>query len=230
MTDESGATEPHRIEQAQLRASDADREQVAQQLHKAMGDGRITMAELEERLGTVYAAKTLGELEPVLTDIPGAVAPTSSPERSSARAAPRSPESRIGGTPGSTTSIAIMSGADRKGSWVVPRQHNSFAFWGGVEIDLREARFAEREVTITAVAIMGGVDVIVPDDVHVRVSGVGLMGAFDKVDKESAAPEDEVPDGAPMVTVNGLAFWGGVEVRRVARRKRVRGSDDKRLE
>lgn len=229
MTEESGS-EPHRIEPARLRASDADREQVAQQLHGAMSDGRITIAELEERLGIVYAAKTLGELQPVLTDIPGAVAPATGQHQPADRPSPHRPESRIGGTPGSTTSIAVMSGADRKGRWVVPRQHNSFAFWGGVEIDLREARFAEREVTITAVAIMGGIDVVVPDDVHLRVTGMGVMGAFDKVDKNSAAPEDEVPDGAPVVTVNGLAFWAGVEVRRVSRRKKDKRGPGKQLE
>ncbi|KMS78550.1 DUF1707 SHOCT-like domain-containing protein [Prauserella rugosa] len=216
MTEQPGPVDPK-----QLRASDDDRERVAQQLHKAMGDGRITMAELDERLGTVYAAKTLGELEPVLVDLPDTVSPVEG-RNPPATTSSRSPESRIGGRPGSATSIAIMSGADRKGPWVVPRQHNSFAFWGGVEIDLREARFAEREVTITAVAIMAGIDVIVPDDVHVQVSGVGLMGAFDKVDKKSAAPEDEVPDAAPVVKVNGLAFWGGVEVRRVSREKKQR--------
>ncbi|MBB3661980.1 MULTISPECIES: DUF1707 SHOCT-like domain-containing protein [Prauserella salsuginis group] len=230
MTEDPGPAEPHRIEPAQLRASDADRERVAQQLHTAMGDGRITMAELEQRLGIVYAAKTLGELEPVLADLPGAVSPVTSSPQPPAPVSPRAPESRIGGTPGSATSIAIMSGTDRKGSWVVPRQHNSFAFWGGVEIDLREARFAEREVTITAVAIMAGIDVIVPDDVHVRVTGIGVMGAFEQVEKKDPRPEDEVPEGAPVVTVNGLAFWAGVEVRRMPRRKKVEGGGDRRLE
>lgn len=230
MTDESGSAEPHRIEPARLRASDTDREQVAQQLHRAMGDGRITMSELEERLGIVYAAKTLGELEPVLTDIPGAVSPTNAAGPPATQPSPGAPESRIGGTPGSATSIAIMSGTDRKGRWVVPRQHNSFAFWGGVEIDLREARFAEREVTITAVAIMGGIDVVVPDDVHVRVTGIGVMGAFERVDRKDPRPEDEVPEGAPVVTVNGLAFWAGVEVRRMPRKKKVEGRGDRRLE
>ena len=44
----------------QMRASDADRERVAQVLHNALSEGRITVNELEERLSTVYAAKTLG--------------------------------------------------------------------------------------------------------------------------------------------------------------------------
>src|SRR5699024_4975907 len=98
-----------------------------------------------------------------------------------------------------------------------PEQHNSFAFWGGIKIDLRQARFAEEHCTITAVAIMGGVDIIVPDDVVVDVTGMGIMGAFESRDKRGAA--ESAPSGAPVVRVNGLAFWGGVEVKRVPRQQ-----------
>lgn len=203
---------PHR-DPKQLRASDADRERVAQVLHKAMGEGRITLDELEERLDQVYSAKTLGELEPVTVDLPTTDAPL--PTVSAATSS--LPDRRVGGTPGSTTSIAVMSGTERKGVWVLPPQHNSFAFWGGVEIDLRHARFAEQHSTITAVAIMGGVDVIVPDDVTVEVTGVGIMGAFETRNKKGASPT--APPGAPVVKVTGLAFWGGVEVKRVPRDK-----------
>jgi hypothetical protein len=44
------------------RAADADREAVAERLRIAAGDGRIDLAELDERLGLAYAAKTYGEL------------------------------------------------------------------------------------------------------------------------------------------------------------------------
>ncbi|WP_298178354.1 DUF1707 domain-containing protein [Saccharomonospora sp.] len=197
-----------------LRASDADRERVAQILHKAMGEGRITLDELTERLDQVYSAKTLGELEPVVADLPTdeTALPTVASTSTSSL-----PDRRIGGTPGSTTSIAVMSGAERKGAWVLPRQHSSFAFWGGVEIDLRHAHFAEQYSTITAVAIMGGIEVIVPDDITAEVTGVGIMGAFETKNKKGASPT--APPGAPVVKVTGLAFWGGVEVKRVPRSK-----------
>lgn len=211
--------QPSRPDPEQMRASDADRERVAQRLHQAMADGRITMAELEERLGTVYAAKTIGELQPVVTDLPdeGAPLPSVSATSAVAPASTAVPERRIGGVPGSTTSIAIMSGTDRKGDWVLPPQHNSFAFWGGVEIDLRHARFAEQYSTITAVAIMGGIEVIVPDDITVEVTGIGVMGAFETRNKKGAS--SSAAPGAPVVKITGLAFWGGVEVKRVPRSK-----------
>ncbi|MTD59343.1 DUF1707 domain-containing protein [Amycolatopsis sp. RM579] len=192
-----------------MRASNADRERVAQILHNALSEGRINVEELEQRLDTVYAAKTLEELEPPVSDLPD-VSPAAAVEPARSRAL----DNRIGGTPGSAASIAVMSGASRKGSWVVPPQHTSVAFWGGVEIDLRNARFAERESTITAVAIMGGIEITVPDDVLIEVNGVGFMGAFDTEDRASAVP----PPGAPVVRVTGFAFWGGVNVIRKPRK------------
>jgi len=191
----------------QMRASDADRERVAQVLHNALSEGRITINELEERLTTVYAAKTIGDLKPVTIDLPKTAAAI---EPATTRALAY-PDNRIGGHPGSQVSIAVMSGVERKGSWVLPPQHNSFVFWGGVQIDLRHARFAERQSIITAVAIMGGVEIIVPDDINVDVTGIGFMGAFTLEDKSGAPPAAPT---APTVKVNGFAFWAGVVVTR----------------
>ncbi|HVW44662.1 MAG TPA: DUF1707 domain-containing protein [Amycolatopsis sp.] len=199
-----------------MRASNADRERVAQILHNAMSEGRITVHELEERLDAVYAAKTLAELEPPIADLPGVTAGAAVQP-----AATRALDERIGGPPGAQASIAVMSGASRKGNWIVPPQHNSFAFWGGIDIDLRNARFAERQTTITAVAIMGGIDIVVPDDVVVDVNGVGFMGAFDTV--ERAGTTAVPPPGAPVVKVNGLAFWGSVTVTRKPRKRELDG-------
>ena len=57
-----------------VRASDDDRERIATQLKGHAAAGRISMDELSERLTVVYAARTLGELESLLLDLPGAVA------------------------------------------------------------------------------------------------------------------------------------------------------------
>ena len=60
-----------------LRASDSDREQVAERLRVATGEGRLSTDELEERLGALYAARTYGELDTLTADLPV----SSSPER-----------------------------------------------------------------------------------------------------------------------------------------------------
>ncbi|MFB4305723.1 DUF1707 domain-containing protein [Actinomadura sp. GTD37] len=53
-----------------LRASDADRDRVAASLREHCALGRITMDELQERLESVYDAKTLGQLQDVTSDLP----------------------------------------------------------------------------------------------------------------------------------------------------------------
>jgi DUF1707 SHOCT-like domain len=53
-----------------LRASDADREQVAERLRRGHGEGRLDLDEFQERLDRCYAAKTMGELAQLVRDLP----------------------------------------------------------------------------------------------------------------------------------------------------------------
>lgn len=53
-----------------LRASDADREQIAERLRCAAGEGRLLAEELEQRLGAALRARTYGELDRVVADLP----------------------------------------------------------------------------------------------------------------------------------------------------------------
>ena len=53
-----------------MRASDADREHVAERLRNATAEGRLLASELEERLGAVFSARTYGELDAVVADLP----------------------------------------------------------------------------------------------------------------------------------------------------------------
>lgn len=204
-----------------LRASDSDRERVAEVLRDALAEGRLDMAEFEERLEATYKARTYGELAPLTRDLP-AVGTVTAPVPVSFTKEPVESGSWagriVGGEGSSAGAVAIMSGFQRKGRWTVPKRFDCFAFWGGGEIDLREADFADREVEINCVAIMGGVQVIVPPGVEVVVRGIGIMGGFDH-------PRDDGPPepGAPRVIIGGLAFWGGVDVtRKITRAERQR--------
>lgn len=188
-----------------LRVSDADRERAAEALRIAAGDGRITFEELDERLSSAYAARTYGELAVVTADLPG-------PGRPAPGALPDSPApfpaGRIGGSPGAGASVAVLSGVERKGPWVVPPEHTAVAILGGIQLDLREARFSQAEVTIRAFTFMGGIDVIVPEDIEVEISGFGFMGAVDHQASGPGAP------GSPRVKVVGCACMGAVSVQR----------------
>jgi uncharacterized protein DUF1707 len=73
--------------QPALRASDAEREQVARRLSEHAAAGRLTPEELDERLDAVYAARTHADLARLLEDLPGPAAPApTDPERELARA------------------------------------------------------------------------------------------------------------------------------------------------
>ena len=61
------AQEPDRPD---LRAADLDRELTASQLRRHAAAGRLTLAELDERLGWTYQAKTMGELAKLTSDLP----------------------------------------------------------------------------------------------------------------------------------------------------------------
>ena len=160
------------------------------------------MEELDERLDAVYAAKTYAELEPITRDLP------QTPGGAAPAPVPAGDPQRFGGEPTSHGAFAIMGGFSRKGDWVVPEEFTAFAFMGGGEIDLREARYAARTATIHAVTFMGGIEVTVPEDANVRVTGIGIMGAFDH---QSGGTGEA---GGPTIIVNGVAFMGAVEVKR----------------
>src|ERR1700677_971578 len=100
------STSPAVPDPQHLRASDADRERIAEKVREAAGDGRLTMDELDERLDAVYAAKTYAELVPITHDLPdtgaGAVpAPSQSPSGG---------VRQYGGDGTSHTAIAILGG------------------------------------------------------------------------------------------------------------------------
>lgn len=195
---------PGDSDRSSMRASDQDRERTAEILREAAGDGRLSMSELDDRLEATYAAKTYAELEPVVRDLPH---PGTAPNGPAVQASTSEP-GRFGGQPTSSSAICIMGGFSRKGDWVVPADFTAVAIMGGGELDLREARFSQQAVNIHAVTIMGGIAIIVPEDAEVHVTGIGVMGAFEHGPAGAGKP------GGPKIRINGLAFWGAVDVKR----------------
>ena len=61
---------PRRIDSGRLRASDDDREQVVDVLREHCAEGRLTAAELGERIDAAHAARTVGELQALTRDLP----------------------------------------------------------------------------------------------------------------------------------------------------------------
>ncbi len=197
----------------QRRASDADREHVAERLRDAAGDGRLTIPELEERLEAAFSARTYAELEPLTHDLPDHPHPA---PRVPSTLRPAGSPARVTGREGRTWSLALMSGTTRHGRWAMGSRHTAISVMGGVDLDLRDAELETSEVTIWAFTLMGGIDVVVPDDCALDASGFGLMGGFDQTEHAPVAPP-----GAPVVRVRGLALMGGIDVHRKPRRSRA---------
>jgi hypothetical protein len=63
------AQDPRESGAERLRASDADRNRVHRLLSEAVGDGRLTVVEFDERSASVFAARTLDELPPLVDDL-----------------------------------------------------------------------------------------------------------------------------------------------------------------
>jgi Domain of unknown function (DUF1707) len=190
---------------AQLRISDADRHKVAEVLREAAGEGRIDFEELDERLEATYAARTYADLVPITVDLPVQTV-AQLPMLPAAAPVPNV-------VPGAATErhLAIMSGLERKGVWVVPQHLTVNCFMGGADLDLRRAQFATREVVITVNAVMGGADIKVNPQTQVILEGTGIMGGY-------SGPSDSTPPeldaNSPVVRIRGFALMGGVSVSR----------------
>lgn len=199
-------TPARRRDPTQLRISDEDRHKVAEILREAAGDGRIDLTELDERLESAYAAKTYADLVPITMDLPTVQGsqPVVHPESASPAVVTGGADHERG--------VAIMSGIERKGVWVVPRSYDIFLVMGGAELDLRQAKFAAQEVVISVNAFWGGAEIIVNPQTNVIVEGIGIMGAFGDLDGHHG--EAELDEGSPTVRIKGVAIMSGVGVKR----------------
>ena len=208
--DGNGELQPR--DPGRLRISDDDRHRVAEVLRTAAGEGRIDLEELDERLEATYAAKTYAELVPITADLPAqATQPAPAPRR-----VPAVPG------PAYQSSFAVMSETKRQGPWTVEDNHSAFCLMGSVVLDLREAHFTSRDVTITASAIMGEVKIVVNADTVVRLEGVPVMGEFTE---QRAKVEHQPRADSPVVRVKGFALMGSVNVQR----KQMPGESRRRL-
>ncbi|WP_308198379.1 DUF1707 SHOCT-like domain-containing protein [Actinomadura terrae] len=184
---------------ARMRASDADRDQVADRLREALAEGRITPEEHAERIDAVYAAKTYADLEPVLSDLPSADVP---------RVDLRKPAPLPPPPPQASTLAAVFSGVERKGRWLVEEHTTVACVFGGAELDFRQAVLSRREVTVHITCLFGGVNITVPPGVRVMPSMVAVFGGTDCPDDDTLDPD------APVIRLTGLLAFGGVSVER----------------
>ncbi len=141
------------MEPRDLRVSDAEREHVAKLLQRAVGQGRLTVDEFSERMDTAMAARTRGELNAVLLDLPGF--------------APARP-----GTPEVLELSYHLSQLRRRGPWRVPPRVRLVGHFGSSLVDFSEAVFASPTVTVELDKTGGSATIVVPEGATVDTDGL----------------------------------------------------------
>jgi len=179
------------------------RDRVTAELCEHFAAGHIELDALESRLAAVDEAADEKELVELVRDLP-ALAPSSP-----SVAAVAEPRRERG------WALAVMGGASRKGEWSPPHRLNALAVMGGIELDFRDARLAPGETQVTVVALLGGVEIVVPPGLPVTVRGLGILGAVDQVEQAAG----DVDPNAPHLRVTALACMGGVDIKTRASEK-----------
>jgi hypothetical protein len=191
----------------ELRASDADREEHAEVLRRAAGEGRLTMDELDERLSTVYESRTHRELQRLIVDVVPAGHPHAASLPATSGGRTRMPVRK--GAGGAEWLVAIMSGRERKGRWRVGSSLKVINFMGGSDLDFNDAELADDVVELTVVAFMGGADIRVPEGLNVELSEFAFMGG------NGADLGNEQPDpGGPTMRIRLISIMGGIDIKR----------------
>lgn len=176
----------------EIRASDGERQEVVERLAEHASTGRLTLDELEERIALAYEAKTREQLTKLTADLPGAVT---------------QPQRRIKPT---RWVFSMMGAAEKTGRWRVGERLTTIAVMGGNDLDLRHAELDGDDITILAFAVMGGMDIYVPDTIEVEVGGFALMGG----NGERGSVRAPRP-GAPRVRILAYSLMGGIDVWRL---------------
>lgn len=168
----------------------------------------MNTTELERRLDIAYAARTRAELVALEQDLPALRSETSpaapAPAPAPTASVPVDPARPV---QESDLVVSIWGATERKGSWVPPRQLNAVTVMGGTDLDFRQATFATETVSIRVLALMGGVDIVVPPGVRVEWGGIALMGGVSTPERGTPPAPD-----APVIRISGFVCMGGVDV------------------
>jgi hypothetical protein len=187
---------PPRPAPRDLRASDADRERVVTVLNAALGDGRITPEEHDERVHAALTARTLGDLVGLTSDL---AMPSGQPIQLDSGPV-------VNGIP---LINGILRKESRSGRWVVPAEFMVNAVGADVTLDFREAILTDRHTVARANALGGSVRLFVPEGVTVTVDGTIIFGR-----QKGAAPRRVPPaPDQPLIEVRAHVLLGEIVVK-----------------
>lgn len=114
--------------------------------------------------------------------------------------------------------IAFWSGIEIGSSRWSLENKSYTAFMGGIDIDLTSAEIPDGDTEINMTAVMGGIDVIVPDNVNVVCKGSFVFGGIEFIDKSSGGiistvHEERQVNSNKTIIFNCDVVFGGIEVK-----------------
>jgi Domain of unknown function (DUF1707) len=179
-----------------FRVSDTEREHVVEILQKAIGRGMIDLDEFTERTDIALAARTRGELNAVLVDIPGLV----NREVPSVRMPP---------SDGLLELTAKYSSLTRSGRWIVPRQLVVRNKYGATKLDFTDAQVADPVVHVELDCKWGSVEVIIPEQASVDLNAITEVkyGSLEDKTRSDGRP------GTPQLVFSGRVHGGSLTIR-----------------
>jgi len=170
-------------------AQPIDRESASRELAHIAASGGMTLGEYAERASAIGEATTAEEIKAVVGGPPDeAGAPT--PARHS------------------RWIVAVFGRTRQRGRWRLSKDLWLLAALGGARLDLAAAQVEAPESVITAVVVLGGAVLLVPQGVPVQLSGLSLFGG--KADRRAAGPALQ---GSPLVRVRAFTLFGGLAVK-----------------
>ena len=193
--------------QGSLRVSHEDRDQVAESIRIAAGDGRLTAEELDERLEKALTARTYDDLAVLVADLPAAgtaLAPLPGPLAAvlSGGAAPAPAKELM--------TIQCTSGhAERVGRWTVPARMDLKVTSGHITVDLTEAVITQPALHIDAEVRSGQIVLLTKPGIRVDLDDVSVRSGQVKV----RAPWGDGVPAVLRVTVAGTCGSGQIVAR-----------------
>jgi hypothetical protein len=193
------------------RVSDYEREQVADVLRDAAGEGRLSYTELEDRLETLYSAKTYGELVEIAADLPNG--PTMP---SAAAGLPPQHQPGPGMTVHAPTPVinVFLSDQKRLGAWVAPQRQEVNAVLGDVTLDYTEAHVPYDEIFIDVKSILADVKIRVPQNAIVHLDSNPILGSVSEQSGIGGAVDPQTNQPVKVFHIRGTAILGEIKVKR----------------
>jgi hypothetical protein len=188
-----------------IRIGDRERDAVAAVLREAAGDGRLSMAELDDRLEAALQAKTYTDLDPLVADL-SVELPSQTLSRSWPRA--QGPPSAGYSREDPLRLDGGMSSEKRRGLWTIPPFIVINQGVGSVKLNCLEATPAAQLIEIKVIGGAGSIVLVLPDGWAVDADRLSKAWGS----KTVKVPREPAP-GKPLLVIYGSLGMGKLKVR-----------------